>query len=126
MTEPQRYLLGLAYQAGPDPAIQRGADGGRDYFSEAELEKAAWRFMSDGPRDIGINHVDGTIGHATAVESYVYRGPDWVVGDAVIKSGDWLLGAVLDETAWQMHLDGLITGFSPQGTATRRTTRKAE
>lgn len=115
----QRYVLGIAYQAGPDPRIQRGADGGRDYFSPEELEKAAWSFLRNGAA-VGIEHVDGTEGHAQVVESYVYRGPDWDVGnDVIVKSGDWLVGAVLDETAWQLYKDGKVTGWSPQGTARR-------
>lgn len=121
--QPQRYLLALAYQAGPDPRIKKGADGGRDYFTEAELEKAAWSFLKDGGRQVGINHIDGTEtqGHFAVTESYIYRGPDWDCGDGVvIKSGDWLIGGICDEVAWDLHQKGLITGMSPQGTAKRR------
>jgi hypothetical protein len=122
MTEPQpqRYVLGVAYQAGPDPRIQRGMDGGRDYFSPAELEKAAWGFLQDG-RQVGLFHgPDSTVGHADVVESYIYRGPDWDLGDgSVVKSGDWLVGAILDETAWALYKSGRVTGWSPQGSARR-------
>lgn len=123
MADEQRYVLGIAYQAGPDPRIARGADGGRDYFSEAELEKAAWSFLRNGPR-VGLFHADGTEGAAEIVESYVYRGPSWDLGDVVVKSGDWLIGAILDERAWQLYKSGRITGFSPQGMA-RRITRRS-
>ena len=116
---PTRYLLGLAYPAGADDQIMTGADGARDYFTETELEKAAWAFMQ-GPRDIGLYHEDGTEGHATVVESYIYRGPDWECGDTVIKAGDWLIGVICDPVAWQLYLEGHITGFSPQGKAKRR------
>lgn len=117
----QRYVLGVAYQAGPDQRIKRGADGGRDFFSAAELEKAAWGYLSGGPQ-VGLFHgPDDTIGHATVVESYVYRGPDWDHGDGVVvKSGDWLIGAVLDDAAWGLVKSGHVTGWSPQGTARRR------
>ncbi|MGW2371671.1 XkdF-like putative serine protease domain-containing protein [Kitasatospora sp. NPDC001683] len=115
----QRYVLGVAYQAGPDPRIQRGADGGRDYFSPDELEKAAWGYLPLGA-EVGLFHTDGTTGAATVVESYIYRGPDWDIGDGlVVKAGDWLVGAILDEPAWQLYKSGRITGFSPQGTARR-------
>lgn len=121
--EPQRYVLGIAYQAGPDPRIAKGQDGGRDYFTAAELEKAAWRFLADGPR-VGLFHLDGTDadgGAAQVVESYIYRGPDWDLGDGIVaKSGDWLVGAVLSERAWQLYKAGKITGWSPQGVARRR------
>lgn len=120
MDKPQRYVLGIAYQAGPDPRIATGADGSRDYFTPDELEKAAWEFNKSS-RSIGIHHVDGTEGHADVVESYIWRGPDWDLGDGVVvKSGDWLIGSVLDEPTWERYEKGEFTGFSPQGTAKRR------
>lgn len=121
----QRYVLGIAYQAGPDPRIMKGADGGRDYFTPEELEKAAWRFLQNHPTG-GLNHADGTEGAGTIVESYIYRGPDWDVGDGVIvKSGDWLVGAVLTPEAWELYKAGKITGWSPQGRARRITNRSS-
>lgn len=121
----QRYVLGVAYQAGPDPKIQRGADGGRDYFTAEELEKAAWSFLRKG-RAVGLFHADGTEGAAEIVESYVYRGPDWDLGDGVVvRKGDWLIGAVLEEPAWDLYKRGAISGWSPQGSAKRRTVRPA-
>lgn len=120
----QRYVLGIAYQAGRDPRIQKALDGGRDYFTAEELEKAAWLF-GQGDRQIGLHHIDGTEGHGTVTESYIYRGPDWPVGDVIVKSGDWLVGAVLDDIAWGFYKSGAITGWSPQGVAQRRITRSA-
>src|ERR1051325_1284286 len=109
----QRDVLGIAYQAAPDPRIAKGADGARDYFSPAELEKAAWSFMADGAPIVGLFHARGPEGHATVTESYVYRGPDWPISDVtgaevVVKAGDWLVGAVLDDTAWQLYKAGHI------------------
>lgn len=117
----QRYLLSLAYQAGPDRRIMRGADGGRDFFTAAELEKAAWSFLPGGAM-VGLFHgPEDTVGHFTVVESYIYRGPDWDVGDGiVIKAGDWLIGGIADEIAWDLYKRGRITGMSPQGVAKRR------
>jgi len=122
MADEQRYVLGIAYQAGPDPRIATGADGSRDYFTKEELEKAAWEFNKTR-RSIGLFHKDGTEGHADVVASYTWPGgaPDWDLGDGVIvKEGDWLIGAVLDEPTWALCKSGEITGFSPQGTAKRR------
>jgi hypothetical protein len=123
--KPQRYVLGIAYQAGPDPNIKRGADGGRDFFSADELEKAAWSFLPGGAQ-VGLFHgPDDSVGAATVVESYLYRGPDWDLEDGtVVRKGDWLIGAILDEPAWQLYKSGRITGFSPQGQA-RRITRRS-
>jgi hypothetical protein len=117
----QRYVLGIAYQAGPAETIAKGLDGARDMFTAAELEKACWSYLGDGGQQIGLHHVDGTIGAARVVESYIYRGPDWDLGEGVVvKSGDWLVGAILDEPAWAMWKAGKITGLSPQGVAKRR------
>jgi hypothetical protein len=125
----QRYVLGIAYQAGPDPLIKRGADGGRDYFDAEELEKAAFSFMKNGQR-VGLFHLDGTDGEATAtvVESYIYRNDEpWDLGDGmVVRKGDWLVGAILSPEAWQLYKAGKITGFSPQGTAKRRRVQPAQ
>lgn len=114
----QRYVLGIAYQAGPDERIDEGVDGGRDFFTPAELEKAAWGYLRKGAQS-GLLHVPGTEGAGTVVESYIYRGPDWQVGDTVVKSGDWLVGAILDPHAWQLLKSGKIDGWSVQGTARR-------
>ena len=146
--EEQRFVLGIAYQAGPDPRIAKGVDGGRDFFTPVELEKAAWSFMLGGQQH-GLFHVDGTEGAARPVESFIYRNPvPWIVsgdsavrkavaglaaeaeacagpGDMVVHEGDWCLGAILDDRAWQLHKAGRINGWSPQGVARRRRVRPA-
>ena len=116
----QRFVLGIAYQAGRDPLIQKGQDGGRDYFTEAELEKAAWSLLRNGPV-AGRFHVDGTEGAALIVESSIYRNPQpWDTGTGVIvRKGDWLVGAILDEASWALYKSGRVTGWSPQGRARR-------
>lgn len=120
MSDEQRYVLGLAYQVGPDNKIAKGADGKRDFFTAEELEKCAWNFLKSGPQS-GLFHADGTEGAAEIVESYIYRGPDWEVSEGtVIKSGDWLVGAVLSEQAWELKKQGVINGWSPQGRVQRR------
>lgn len=115
-----RFVLGLAYQAGFDERLQPGLDGMVDYFSPAELEKAAWSFLDEDGQQVGLFHVDGTTGAARVVESYIYRGPDWDINGTIVHAGDWLLGVICDETAWQLVKSGRITGFSPQGRAKRR------
>lgn len=122
-TQEDRYVLGIAHQAGPDPAIKMGADGGRDYFTARELELASRTFLRKGGMRIGFNHMDGTdSGFAEVVESYIYRGPDWAQADGtVVKAGDWLLGAILSEKAWALYKAGYITGWSIQGSARRVT-----
>lgn len=123
-TEPARYILAIAYLAGPDERIVTGADGNRDYFTEAELEKAAWAFMQ-GPREIGLYHEDGTEGHAAVVESYIERSPQpFELGGETVTPGSWLIGLILDDTAWSLYQAGHITGLSPQGQAKRRSAQQ--
>lgn len=120
----QRFILGLAYQAGQDPRIAKGADGARDFFTAEELEKACWSFLPGGAQ-VGLFHADNTTGHMTVTESYIYRGPDWPQPDGtVIRKGDWLIGGICDEVAWDLVKSGQVTGFSPQGQARRRTRRR--
>jgi len=119
-TTEDRYVLGIAYQAGKDPLIKMGADGSRDYFTPRELELASRTFLRKGGMLTGLFHADGTVGHAEVVERYIYRGPDWDCDGTIVKAGDWLIGAVLDEPAWDLVKSGKITGWSPQGTARRR------
>lgn len=125
MAEEARFVLGLAYQAGPDPRIAKGADGGRDFFTPEELERACWSFLPGGAQ-VGLFHADNTLGHMTVTESYIYRGPNWEQPDGtVIKAGDWLIGGICDETAWRLVKSGKVTGFSPQGVARRIHPRNA-
>ncbi len=119
-SEERRYTLGVAYPANK-PDVGKAADGFRDFASPEALEQAAWSFMRKGAA-IGLDHVDGTDGAGTVVESYVYRGPDWPQDNGyVVKAGDWLLGVVWDEPSWGDIKAGRRTGYSPQGGATRRT-----
>lgn len=119
----QRYVLGVAFAAGCDENVRKGVDGRRDWMSAAEVEKAAWGFI-DG-RQVGVQHADGSVGAATVCESYIYRGPDWEIVDTsgnvqVIKSGDWLVGAILAEPSWRLFKAGLVDGWSVQGKARSR------
>lgn len=116
--QPIRYVLGVAYQAGYDPTIAKGADGYTDYVDPSDLELAAWGFMKS--RVAGLGHVPGTVGHIDIVESYIYRGPDWPQPDGtVVKSGDWLLGGITDVETWAAIERGEYTGWSPEGSGTR-------
>lgn len=145
--EEQRFVLGIAYQAGPDPRIAKGVDGGRDFFTEAELEKACWSFMLSGQQH-GLLHLDGTTGAARPVENFIYRNEvPWVVSgdtqvrkaiarlaaevedcagpdDLVVRKGDWCLGSILDDSPWQAVKAGKLNTWSPQGIARRRRVRR--
>jgi hypothetical protein len=119
----QRYTLGLAY-----PADR--IDAHTEYMTAPELEAAAWEYVAKH-RDVGLYHAEGTLGHGVVVESYIYRGPDWTLPNAVdgrevvIKAGDWLMGVQWDVPAWSLIEKGLagipggIDGLSMQGRAIR-------
>jgi hypothetical protein len=118
-----QFTLGLAYPANR-PDKWKGMDGYRDFVGSDPLEMAAWNYMK-AHRNITLFHEGGTEGHGTAVESYIYRGPDWVLSSpvnaeqVVIKAGDWLLGAIWDDSAWELVRKRAINGWSPEGSAHR-------
>lgn len=121
MVNPKRFVLGVAY---PSDRV----DGHGEFMSPDELEKAAWDYARNG-RQIGFYHADGTTGHADVVESYIYRGPDWETDDIdgctqVIKSGYWMLGAILDEPGFELVTTQKADGWSIDGMARRRVTRR--
>lgn len=118
---PKRFVLGVAYPA-------NRVDGHNEYMAPDELEKAAWEYVRKH-RNVGFFHADGTGGHAEIVESYLYRGPDWHTtdidgGEQVIKSGDWVLGAILDEPGFALVTSSKADGWSLDGVARRRITKR--
>lgn len=120
----RRYTLSVGYPAySPDVAVAR--DGHLDFASDEEVEKAAWGYLANGA-GVGMYHEDGTEGAGRIVESYIYRGPDWPVGDQVIKAGDWLIGTIWSERAWDEIKKGELTGTSMQGSASRRAPSPAD
>lgn len=120
----RRYTLSMGYPAySPDVAVAR--DGHLDFANDEEVEKAAWGYLASGP-EVGARHEDGTEGAGRIVESYIYRGPDWTVGDQVIKAGDWLIGTIWSEEAWDRIKAGEYTGTSMQGSASRRAPSPAD
>ena len=126
-SEERRYTLGVAYPA-MKADVSRAADGKRDFVSPEVLEKTAWSWMAKH-RDINLFHRsdEASTGHGTVVESYIYRGPDWVQDSPVdgkpyvVKAGDWCLACVWDEFGWALVKAGLVNGWSPEGTARRST-----
>ena len=118
----RRYTLMVAYPANKcDVAVAK--DGYQDFAGPDDVEEAAWNYMLKS-RNIGLWHQDGTDNSGDVVESYVYRGPDWVIKAAdgsehVIKAGDWLMGIRWSEAAWEDVLNGKINGVSMQGSAMR-------
>jgi len=129
----RRYSLHVVYPA-YKADIGKALDGHRDFASDAVVEDAAWNYMRRY-REIGTFHTQeqadaagATLksgGAAELVESYVYRGPDWVLkaadgSEVVIKAGDWLAGFIWTPEDWQLVLDGKIGGVSVEGRAKRR------
>lgn len=129
----RRYTLHVIYPADKaDVAV--ALDGHRDFASKAVVEDAAWDYMRNN-RQVGVAHsaehaaAMGTAfksdGAAEVVESYIYRGPDWVIkaadgSEVVIKAGDWLGGFIWTAADWADVLAGKINGVSVEGGARRR------
>lgn len=122
-TEERRFTLGVAY-----PAMRadksRAADGHRDFVSPEVLEKTAHEWLIKN-RDVNLFHQEGTLGHFSPAESYIYRGPDWEIESPVdgklyvVKAGAWMLGGYWDEVGWAFVKAGLVNGWSPEGGARR-------
>lgn len=119
----KRYTLGIAY-----PADEVDSHG--DFTNAAELEEAAWIYMADVVANgggVGTDHAEGTDGAGIPVESYIYRGPDWLNddGEPIAKAGDWMVGAIWSEGDWERIKKGELTGWSIQGLAFRDETVEA-
>ena len=132
----KRYVLGLVYPAGPRAHITKGVDGSTDFIAADALEEAAWQFMRDGAKT-GTAHVSRMglprVSAGEVVESYLWPAgaPDWTTTDingreVVIKSGDWLLGAILPPDKWSGVKNRTFDGWSMQGTGRRRTPRSSQ
>lgn len=129
----RRYTLNVIYPADKaDVAV--ALDGHRDFASKAVVEDAAWNFMRNHGQ-VGVAHSPehaaamGTAfkadGAAEVVESYIYRGPDWVIkaaddSEVVVKAGDWLGGFIWTPADWADIQAGKINGVSAEGGARRR------
>ena len=122
-TEERQFTLGVAYPA-MKPDMGRAADGHRDFVGPEALEKTAHEWLAKY-RDVSMFHKDGTSGHFTPAESYLWPAPDWVTVSPVdgkeyrICKGDWLLGGYWDDYGWAAVKAKLANGWSPQGTAKR-------
>jgi len=119
----RRYTLQVAYPVNKADAVV-AADGHRDFTGPEALEDAAWSFLTKSPK-VGLHHAPGTDGAGRVVESYIYRGPDWVIkaadgSEQTVTAGDWLCGIVWDHQSWDMVLSKRINGVSMQGSARRR------
>lgn len=120
----KRYTLTVAYPVNK-PDVGTARDGYRDFSGPDAVEDAAWQYMLKS-RKVGAWHEAGTDGAGDVVESYIYRGPDWLIKAAdgsehTIMAGDWLLGVVWNQDGWTAIKDGRASGISPQGMAERIT-----
>jgi hypothetical protein len=125
----RRYTLAMAYPANKPDAV-KALDGHRDFASPEAVENAAWDYLRNGGK-VGLQHEDGTDGAGKVVESYIHRGPDWPITAAdgskqMIKSGDWLIGIVWSDDAWDMVKRGAVKGVSAQGSVKRRAANRAD
>lgn len=122
-SDAKRYTLGVAYPA-LQPDVAKAMDGFRDVATPEIIEAAAWGYLADH-RDVGLVHFTPDTSAGQVVESYIYRGPDWVTKGAdgseqVIREGDWLLGTVWTPPAWDAIKSGRVNGLSFVGSAARR------
>ena len=119
----RQFTLGVAYPA-MKADIARAADGHRDFVGPEALEKTAHEWLAKY-RDVGLFHREGTEGHFTPAESYLWPAPTWRTVSPVdgsvheVCKGDWMLGGYWDDYGWTLVKAGLVNGWSPEGTARR-------
>lgn len=121
--EEQRFTLCVSYPADRTD-IGRAQDGFRDFASKQAVELAAWQYLSKSP-NVGLYHANGTDGAGRVVESYIWRADPWIIKATdgttqTVNPGDWLLGIVWGQDAWNAIKSGDVRGLSPQGRAKRR------
>lgn len=107
----ERFVLGIVLE--PDVV-----DSQNDTYDEAEVRKAAHRFMEHHAQ-LGLQHSEIVTGKLKILESYVTP-VEFSVGEEVVKKGTWVLGIrLVDDDLWVATKSGSYTGFSIGGTAIR-------
>ena len=91
-------------------------DSQGDIVSAEEIEQTAHRFLVSY-RQQGIQHVGEPIPSIEVVESYIAPVQMEMAG-RMVPQGSWVMvSKINDDEIWQMVKDGLLAGFSIQGTA---------
>lgn len=91
---------------------RRDTDG--NWMTAETVEKMAHRFMANlRNQNISKAH-DGMNDKGAVVESFIAR-----EGDPDFPAGAWVVGVHIPDTqVWKQVTDGVLTGFSVEGTAT--------
>jgi len=106
---PRGLFYGVVYEPGVP-------DSHGDFTSEEEIERAAHDFLPSAV--MNIHHKDD-LSDVQVVESYIAPA-DFKVNGQLIRKGSWVLVTrVLNEELRKAIVDGEITGYSLEGTATR-------
>lgn len=85
-----------------------------NHFSKEVIKKAAYDFMMNEHRTIGVMHRN-LWASLHLVESYIAT-EDMQINNKNIKQGSWIISVyVEDDDIWQDIKNGKLTGFSPCG-----------
>lgn len=92
-------------------------DSQGDIISEAEIRKAAYRFMEEA-QIFKVNH-DGNEVKTSILENFLAP-DDFVINGLPVKKGSWILAVrVLNKAVWEDITKGALTGYSIAGYAQR-------
>ena len=90
-------------------------DSQGDFMTQEEIEKMAWRFMSQGRVSKVDTQHDLIDNGSLVVESFTAR-----EGDPDFIKGAWVVGMKLPDKEWRLAKDGQLNGFSMYGQGIRK------
>ena len=111
------YVPVAVPHAEEDPGILGDPDA-LDVWDEAEIEKAAHRFMQNGAK-IVAKHFDSEAAPGVKLVENAVALNDFKVGATTIKKGTWYVGLQFDDEVRELVTKGEIDAVSVEGFANR-------
>ena len=107
----------IAYGVVLEPRAPSSPDLQGDWHDEADVEKAAHRFMAHVAKGSGFGDLmhDDSTSAGYPVESFIAP-VDFMLGDQPVRKGSWVMGMHYpDPDIWQGIVEGRFEAFSVGG-----------
>jgi len=123
----RRYTFGVVYKASTE--TDKSLDAHKEYVSADELEKALWKYVQSGDRNIYLQHGQlkaigmMPVGEWVEIVHWPYETdakfilPGQETITRKIPAGSVYMGVIWNEEAWPLVKAGKIRGFSFGGRA---------